>query len=102
MYIADMAHYLTEIDSIIQSEVQRQTADLQRLLDFANEEAAEATRMKDESWREAHVQQRIADYRTRWQDAQEKLNDIIDAVSHEGDACWMIIEEVREILGVEK
>ena len=97
-----MTQYLTDIDNIVKAEVERQTAELRAERDRALREAEDERKFRREDWREAHVAERIADYRLRWELAKEDLDDIIDAVSHEGDSAWMIVERVREIVGVER
>jgi hypothetical protein len=93
-----MTNYLTEIDRLVRAEVERETAELRGELVRAQWEAETARQMQSESWREARVAERIAEYRERWAVAQSKLDDVIDAVSHEGDSAWSIVELVREIV----
>lgn len=84
-----MAGYLREIEEIILREVARETAHLQAERDRAIAEAKRESQMRDTAWREAHVAERIAEYRARAHRLRIRVNDLETALQE-------IAEEVRE------
>lgn len=76
-----MSRYLSEIEDIVRSVVNQEIAELQEERDRAIEEMENESRMRDQDWIEAHVHDRIRDYRDRAWAAEAKLVQVYNIVS---------------------
>jgi hypothetical protein len=100
LYSEDMTHYLTVIEEAVRAEIERETAEIRNDRDRAVEEYEHEAQMRDQEWREAHVSERIGEYRRRAYAAEEKLEKIgelrLPSTKEEIENTFRLI---REILG---